>query len=205
MTIEFGIPGHCVEVRCSSSIGTSKKLLMRGATELAYGFDFDPAPGIEKQVGTRTRTETKIEYEVDACLKEKSLCLPAFTHDKCTNFVFYCHSPDTQSQIHKDNYECFLKHAWPEARDDPCFLVCIMHNVETDFGFSWLSDNTIIIRRPNLGLDFGAFTDALHFTSLDKKCLEEKQFFVFFNSIIADYQRKICFLHNVLLNRKKVI
>ncbi len=159
---EFGIPGYLVPV-------------LRDVLQAKP----DPAPGVEKQLITRFKNKTTIEYETEGKLLPHVVTLPEFDYKDATNFLFYCHSPDVANEVAKENYEVFLKHAWPEARDDPSFFVCIMHNVETDFQCGWLSKNTIIIRRPNLGLDFGAFADALHFTSLDK-CLDEKQFYVFF-------------------------
>jgi len=161
--LEYGIPGHFKQVLETDALTSAN----------------DPIPGIEKQLVKRSAAEIQIRYEYAGKLLPETLILPTFMHEHCTNYLFYCHCPETQSQIHKDNYTCFLKHAWPEARDDPNFFVCVMHNVSSNYGYKWLSENTILIRRPNLGLDFGAFTDALHFTSLDKQ-VDEKQFFVFF-------------------------
>ncbi len=164
--IEYGIPGHCIKLQTPETFTTC----------------VDPVPGTAKQLITRNFTKMQIEYEHGGCLQKEVLILPAFTHFKCSNFLFFCHSPDTQSEVHLENYESFLKYSWPEARDNPDFFVCIMHNVANNFGFTWLSDNTIIIRRPNFGLDFGAYTDALHFTSLDRRCMEpsDRNFFIFF-------------------------
>ena len=154
----YGIPGHMIDIAKDKDF-------------LAYP---DPMPNVMKQLVTRNAQEVLIQYECEGKLDTaKDLHLPVFQHQKCTRFLFYCHSPDFASQIHKDNYECFLHNAWPDVRDDPTFFICIFHNVEEQFGFTWLSENTIVIRRPNSGLDFGAFADGLHFTNLD--ALEEKQ------------------------------
>ena len=130
--------------------------------------ELDPVPGVLKQRVKRTLGHVIIEYEAsDKTRGLQILELPAFKHAHCSKFLFYCHAPDVASYVHTTNYACFLKNAWPSMRDDPQFFVCILHNVSHKFGYEWLSQNTLIIRRPNTGFDFGAFADGLHFTSLD--------------------------------------
>ncbi len=130
--------------------------------------DVDPVPGVLKQRVARTSNHVTIAYEAHGKIEEsKTLELPAFAHAHCSKFLFYCHAPDVASTVHLENYTCFLKNVWPAARDDPKFFVCILHNVNHNFGFEWLAPNTIVIRRPNTGFDFGAFADGLHFTNLD--------------------------------------
>ena len=137
----------------------------------------DPVPGVMKQLVTKTKDGSlQIQYDVSPAV----LILPPFIHHAFSNFLIYCHSPEAKSEIYKENYACFLKHAWPEARNSPEFFVCIMHNVKSKFGFEWLSPNTIVIRRPNLGLDFGAHTDALHSLGLDTPQPSQSKFYVFF-------------------------
>ena len=153
----YGIPGNMIQV---DTTGLKNCL--------------DPVPGLMKQLVTREDDKMLIQYECASKLGH-SIVLPAFKHIQCTNFIFYCHSPDAGSQIHKENYQCFLKHAWPEARDDETFFVCILHNVDKNFGCNWLSKNTVVFRRPNIGLDFGAYCDGLHFTGLDQVDIKEER------------------------------
>ncbi len=157
-SICYGIPGRMIEIMPETEIKQYH----------------DPAPSILKQLVKRndeTKTMT-IEYDSNNPSSSQPkiiLQLPQFSSASTyTNYLFYCHSPDALSCIYNDNYDFFLKNAWPEIRDDDNFFVCILHNVVKNFGFRWLSSNTIEIRRPNEGLDFGAYADGLHFTGLDK-------------------------------------
>ncbi len=155
MQYAYGIPGTMVSVH---SLADAKLVK-------------DPVPGVAKQLVVRQKELDfqLIYYEYEGLLTCVH-CLP-FPHRQlqaATHFVFYCHCPEQKSQIHDDNYACFLQHAWPEIKDDPNYFVCILHNVSrTDPSYTQLSSNTIVITRPNIGLDFGAYTDGLHFTGLD--------------------------------------
>ncbi len=154
-------------------------------------FDFkhcsDPIQGIMKQYVIRDETGVHIYYEKNYKFDQnKILHLPIFNAKKTTKYLFFCHCPETKSKIHKDNYNCFLKNAWPDICDDNDFFICILLNVSDCFGYSWLSENTIVIRRPNSGLDFGAFTDGLHFTNLDVEQTknQENLKFIFMNDTL---------------------
>ncbi len=163
-TTHYGIPGHMI------SVGTNCKL------EPHRPF----MPSILKQTVTRDEENHTMTIQHQVLNSANALHLPFFAHSHCTNYLFYCHSPETKNQVYAENYHHFLNHAWPETRDDESFFVCILHNAETNFGYSWLAPNTIVIRRPNEGLDFGAYTDGLHFTNLDMLQKEHAPFHAFF-------------------------
>ncbi len=171
--IEYGIPGNMIPLKSIEDIDQVE----------------DPLPKMLKQIVCTSSTGKTIQYEQRReLIPHKILTLPLFQlPPQCNKFLFYCHAPDIENTIYDINYKCFIEHAWPEARDDPTFFVCIMHNVEQKFGFSWPSPNTIVIRRPNLSLDFGSFTDALHFLDIDtlfSKSNDAKMLFFFLNSTV---------------------
>ncbi len=163
---KYGIPGYMVDV---------------GPGTHFTSLGIDPAPSVLKQVVTRSENKTVIEYEAHHKIDDsKTLHLPSFKHDHCKRFLFYCHAPEHATDIHHENYNCFLQKTLPMLQKDNTFFICILHNVDGGFGYKWLSDNTIIIRRNNEGLDFGAFADGLHFTRLDDASIGNRSFFVFF-------------------------
>lgn len=158
----YGIPGHMVQVDDEKSIAQLT----------------DPVPGFPKQLVTYVPlTSTHIQYEQEGKWNSKELHLPWCDNEPYHTFLFYCHTPNAGA-TYRENFGCFFQHARPQK--EPGTLCVILLNVEDNFGSTCgVEENTILIRRPNLGLDFGAYADGLHFTRLANLC-QKKDVHVFF-------------------------
>jgi len=126
-----------------------------------------------------------ISYEKESSRREgemhkETLTLPLFEckDRKYDTYIFYCHTPGA-SATGDENNAYFQSHAMNDVDANSTF-VCLLYNQRDNqnLGYEWLKPNVILIRRPNFGWDFGAYSDALHFTQLHQSMDKFHVFFI---------------------------
>ena len=112
-----------------------------------------------------------LEHKENQVLK-----LPSIDTSKYKTFVFYACANPPSSGTHRINQEHFFERVLPGlvSRTDnvfTCLLVSEVNWSQTDTTpMEVINEHCVKMHRPNIGLDFGAYTDGILFTQLHKRC-----------------------------------
>lgn len=127
----------------------------------------DPAPGSDKQlIHIGDDSMISLSYvKHDDTLLPHNLRVPHVSR-KYMHYLFYAAVGGSEDVSYVD----FLTHILPSTKQMDESFVCILLNTgENECGYAWLDDNILLVRRPDVGREIGAFTDALHICCLDSR------------------------------------
>jgi len=175
---QYGVVGKMVDVmpllrafaQQNPQLSSTDLLNCAALTQMASSSNWpDPCFGYPKQLILRTN-DSRILVFYENCsifINYSEFIQPSTNFDEFETFVLYCHTPK-YSPIADENHAFFMRHG---ISDDPHTLTCMIYNHigQMPEKKTSMTEHLLSLHRSNVGIDFGAWTDAIHYLDLNQR------------------------------------
>lgn len=142
----------------------------------------DPMPGTIKQLlyhpcEPNKETHITIQHVHNDRILPHSVTTPFLGNTQFKTYLFYSATLDTK--FARQSYLNFLTVVVPAVKHKSGTFVCILLNIPTTLtGYAWISENVLLVRRPRIGFEFGAYSDAMSICGINDHTTMKHQFHI---------------------------